>query len=804
MSWVPTQAGEQVIRVPPKIEGNARRGKQISRMPTNRLSPADVPPEDDLDVEQSIPPASPHRAGHYSGLHPEDQPYQSSIMPVQHSPVRESITRRPGQQEPARIILPTVGEASPKPVLDAQAVTVSERKVQSPPLVSQRSKAGMRGRFVPVVLTISFVFLLVASSILAFIFISKMPVYNPHLNANPNQVRGNDTLTLAGSGFGGNDLITFTNDDRTSIQDGSGKPLQAHADGSGGFAVSIVVPSNWPAGQHSLHANDAAHALGASALITVLPLSSAPPLLQLANAHLEFGADAPGIVSSKDITLINAGGGQVAWQASSDEPWLTIAPINGVFAGRAIAAVTINRGTLAPLSYSGHVVFKQEDSNAKSLTLTVTMAVKGASAGLVVSAPSLTYSGTTTQNPSNQTITLQNGENQPLDWNSAVTTGDGVAWLSISPASGHLEANASETITVNVKSQQLAVGTYQGTINLKGHTAPQVTVALSVAAPGNLLVSPPSLNFTSIGQNPADQITTLQNTGGQPLDWSVSAATDGVNWLSATPSSGSLDGNATTNVTVNVNVGTLKPHAYQGMLTFSYGSLTRQVAISLTVSVPPVAAISLTTSTLDFTTIKGTNPGSQTFTCTNTGNAVLNWVITEDQNGVTFASVSSTSGSLAPGKSAVITVTPAVAQANAGTLTTNIAVSDSDAGTTVAVQKVGVTITVKDQAMINLSLNTMTFKNTSTITVASTMLVVSNTGSAPLNWDAQVSPSSATWLSAPVTSGTIAPGDNAVIDVGCNSSGLSVGTYTATFVVSDSDPGTSVISQTVTVTLMVS
>src|SRR5579863_3135810 len=30
------------------------------------------------------PPSSPHRAGHYSGLHPEDQPYQSSFLPVQH------------------------------------------------------------------------------------------------------------------------------------------------------------------------------------------------------------------------------------------------------------------------------------------------------------------------------------------------------------------------------------------------------------------------------------------------------------------------------------------------------------------------------------------------------------------------------------------------------------------------------------------------------------------------------------------------------------------------------------------------
>ena len=30
---------------------------------------------------------SPHRAGHYSGLHPEDEPYQSSFLPVQRPPL---------------------------------------------------------------------------------------------------------------------------------------------------------------------------------------------------------------------------------------------------------------------------------------------------------------------------------------------------------------------------------------------------------------------------------------------------------------------------------------------------------------------------------------------------------------------------------------------------------------------------------------------------------------------------------------------------------------------------------------------
>ncbi|MEO8953035.1 MAG: choice-of-anchor D domain-containing protein, partial [Ktedonobacteraceae bacterium] len=415
----------------------------------------------------------------------------------------------------------------------------------------------------------------------------------------------------------------------------------------------------------------------------------------------------------------------------------------------------------------------------------------------------LTYSGTTTQNPTSQVVTLQNTNNQPLDWSSAVSTGDGSNWLSISPASDHLAAHSSETVTVNVQTLQLAIGSYQGTINFKGGTNPEVTVALSVAAPGNVVASPPSLSFTSIGQNPAAQTITMQNSGEWPLDWSATTATvDKGNWLLLSPSSGHLEAGQSGNVAVTINASGLKPQSYQGTLTFTYdGGLTKSVPIALTVSVPPAAAISLSPGTMNFSTLAGTNPGSQAFTITNTGNATLNWAIAEDQNGATFAPLSATSGSLAPTKSSAITVNPTIGQSGAGVLTTNITVFDRDTGSKVLGQKIAVTITIKDQPMISLSMGTMSFSQDSTITESSQLLVITNTGSQTLNWAAQ---SSASWLSADVTSGVLAPGASATLDVHCDSSALPVGNVQATFVVSDSDAGTTVTPQTLTVSLTVS
>jgi len=779
-------------------------------------------------VKRSIPPASPHRAGHYSGLHPEDQPYQSAMIAVQRPPANTAHLRGSLPKEPEEKQLSTVDTVNTvNTVLETdwhyQVTLATPLDIPQPipyippspnpttPLPPSQyllppPRRMPRGRFVPTVLTISCLLLLVASSLLAFIYLNRKPIAATQvLSAIPNQLRVNDTFTLSGKGFGVNDLISFTYDENLSILDGSEKPLQAHADDTGSFSIQITVPTNWSVGPHKIFAIDIGKEQSVSVLttITIEQPSPAPPLLHLLTSSIDLGANAPGAVVKKNIQLINAGGQQVSWKASSDQPWLTLSPISGTFSGSTIAQVTVNSGSLTPQSYAGHITFTQSGSD-HPLKLTVTMSVKAAPPTSLTIAPvALTYSGITTQNPTSQVVTLQNTNSQPLDWSSAVSTGDGSNWLSINPASDHLAAHSSETVTVDVQTLQLAIGSYQGTINFKGGTNPSVTVALSVAAPGYLVTSPPALSFTSIGQNPAAQMITMQNSGGGPLDWSAATATvDRGHWLLLSPASGHLEAGQSGNIAVTINVSGLKPQSYQGTLTFTYGGgLTKLVPIALTVSVPPAAAISLSPGTMNFSTLAGTNPAPQVFTITNTGNATLNWAVAEDQNGATFAPLSATSGSLAPTKSIAITVSPTIGLSGAGVLTTNITVFDRDTGSKVLAQKIPVTIIIKDQPMISLSMSTMSFSHDSTITESSQLLVITNTGTQTLNWATQPS---ASWLSADVTSGVLAPGASITIDVHCNSSTLAAGNFPATFVVSDSDAGTTVTPQTVTVNLTVS
>ncbi len=684
------------------------------------------------------------------------------------------------------------------PVTPLPAVDVSYLDVRPP------KKPGSYGRSVPIILAVTCLVLLLASSLLAYIFINKKPALpTPILTATPEQLRAGDTFTLAGSNFGARDLVNFTRDVNIAILDGNGKLLQAHSNDTGAFSVHITVQANWGLGQHFIHATDETQQLSVSTAIIIQQPPPTPPRLQLSVTSVDLGTGAPGKVSTATLILTNAGGGQLNWQASSDQSWLSVSPNTGTFSGKAVVALMVNRGALAPQTYSGDVLFTQQGSNDPPLKLNVTMTVAGqavcvecgssrepiyrARHVLTLSSGSLTYAGSTTQDPSAQTIALQNSGSQPLDWSSTVITGDGTPWLSISPSSGHLEANDSEVVTISVQSHILAVGSYSATINFRGGNNPQLSVALKAVASGNLLVSPSALNAgTTTGRNPQTQMITLQDNGGQPLDWNASAATvDGANWLGATPGSGHLEAGAQTNVTVNINAATLKAGSYQGTLTFSDGTFIRQVTIALTVSVPQVASIGIQTGTLTFTTTQGTDPQPQTFSITNTGTATLNWSLT------TTLAVAPTSGSLAPGKSATITVSPHVAKANPGTINATITIADSDTGTTVRSQSVAVGITINGQTLISggltLSPNALSFGNTSTLNNTSQLLSITNTTSNSLNWSMATS---ASWLSANTPSGTLAPGETVVIDVKCDSSQLSTGSYNAILMISGSNAST--------------
>jgi hypothetical protein len=112
-----------------------------------------------------------------------------------------------------------------------------------------------------------------------------------------------------------------------------------------------------------------------------------------------------------------------------------------------------------------------------------------------------------------------------------------------------------------------------------------------------------------------------------------------------------------------------------------------------------------------------------------------------------------------------------------------------------------VTITIRNQAVISVSNAGLPFSHTGAIVNSTQLLVITNTGSAPLNWTlSQPLPS---WLSVDIPGGTLTPGTSTFVSVTCDSAGLPASNYSYTLVVSDTDAKTPVTPQNVAVTLTV-
>ena len=785
----------------------------------------------------SLPPASPHRAGHYSGLHPEDQPYQSSMIAVQRPSIQtpddtmllpEPVLEEP-EQEAVRVVeddAPTqisvryerpqteIGIPTPqheehsrtpsvyreRPLLDTDGALPALYQ----PLQPQKTRTTRRT--ISMLLTLSCVFFLLASGILVYVLLSSKAAAVPsslQLNVTPSAVRVGDAFTLSGRGFVASTQVKFTYDTDKPITDSTGHQLTTLVDHQGTFSVVIITPSSWSTGPRSIHAIDEAQQSGASTSILVEPPSKVAPHLQLMTTTIDLGKNRVGTTSSKQITLKNIGGGSLTWQQKSDDAtWLTAAPASGTsytFFGSASVTITANRSNLTPnKTYTGHIAFAQKDGDDK-VVLSVTMSVDSSPAALNVSVASLTFAATNVQSVPTQSVMLQNSGGKPLDWQAMPTTN----WLYLSGVTnGRIDPAQSQQLIVGVQAQNLAPGPYQGSIVLTGGASATINVSLTVIAPGNILVTPTTLTFSALtGQSVAGKTLTLQNSGGQPQDWT--ASTDSGSWLSVSPQSGSVNASTQTLVTVNVNTAKLKAQVYQGTITFTMGNQPTSLLVTLTLTTPPTAAITVQSNALTFQTTYGNDPIGQLLAITNTGNAVLNWSATESGDGATFIPLSSTGGTVQPQNSVLVEVNPSVSKHEAGTLQTTITIADSDAGTTVMSQKVQVTVVIQSQPAISASPTNLNITANGTNPSTQT-ITLTNTGTASLNWSAAIhmdAPTGGTWLSINTASGILAPGASTTIVVSCDGTGLPKGvSYAGTIQIIDSDTGTTVTPQIVYLT----
>jgi len=227
---------------------------------------------------------------------------------------------------------------------------------------------------------------------------------------------------------------------------------------------------------------------------------------------------------------------------------------------------------------------------------------------------------------------------------------------------------------------------------LKAFTSPN-----SAPAPGpGVLSVTPSTGLSSAGNtggpfNPTSQTYTLTNTGQSSISWTASGSQ---NWMTVSPTSGTLAPNVSAAVTVSINstANTLAAGTYSDTATFTNttngsGNAVRSVDLTISAPTPPPTptpgALSVTPTT--GLTASGNaggpfSPASQAYTLTNTGQSSINWTASATKS---WVSLSSSGGTLPAGGSAVVTVSinSSASTLAAGTYTDNILFTNTTNGT---------------------------------------------------------------------------------------------------------------------------
>ena len=196
--------------------------------------------------------------------------------------------------------------------------------------------------------------------------------------------------------------------------------------GTNNATVNVIVDrSSLPIGVYTGSIAVATNA--GNTTVTVRMEVQGPPVLGVSPTALQIPATSSGSV----VSIRNDGGGTLAWNIASDQPWLYANPSTGT--GEEQVSVYVDRAGLAPGTYYGNLFVTSNGGNA-----TVSVETIATDAVLIVNPKLLVF---TPAAPVNSFL-ISNGGTGTLNWSLELFD----PWVSASPMSG----TGSAVVTVNV------------------------------------------------------------------------------------------------------------------------------------------------------------------------------------------------------------------------------------------------------------------------------------------------------------------------------------------------------------------
>jgi len=242
------------------------------------------------------------------------------------------------------------------------------------------------------------------------------------------------------------------------------------------------------------------------------------------------------------------------------------------------------------------------------LTVPVSLTVNG---GTISATPATLNFTQATGVSTAQNISVS-GTPGALSFTATAATTSGGNWLTVSPASG----TTPGTVSVTASAGTLAVGTYNGTVTITSSGATgspiSIPVSLNVVAAQTLAVSPSTLSFSAIVNQPSPSAQTASVTSSATGTGFTAAATtaSGGNWLTVSPTSGVTP----TQLTVSVATQSLAAGNYTGTITINSPNAAAPVTltVNLTVSSIPTPVITAVQNAASYA-LGGLSPGENVY-----------------------------------------------------------------------------------------------------------------------------------------------------------------------------------------------
>jgi hypothetical protein len=396
-----------------------------------------------------------------------------------------------------------------------------------------------------------------------------------------------------------------------------------------------------------------------------LPVQSAQTAkISMQTLSLDMQQGQQSALSNNTVSV--GGDGTFAVTITANPNWVigehTITAAESLTHRSAHIVITINpAGTTPTPITSGSTTPSPSPSPTTTLTPTATTTLPG----LSCINPSKLSLGPVIQGynqPVSSQVTLCTTGSGTVNW-TATWDQNAAPWLHLDHTSGQISAPGQVQVTASAVASNLAPGNYSVMLAFTGqpdNSTESLQISFTVqggCASGN----PNTLSFSGVANvsDPMPQTVTITNCGPTGA-WSATTQTNnGGNWLYASPTAGTLNAGASSNVTITASnlKAQLTAGTYTGSVTLKIGTGTSTIYVTLTVM--PAPTLSARPISIYANQQCKINLTGGLWLCTvlltnHSNTSTLHW--SASSSGIKGISFSQSNGTLAPGQTLSVQV----------------------------------------------------------------------------------------------------------------------------------------------------